>query len=270
MTTSPFRAPVVPWTQTTRDRSALWRSARRMLAVTGVLACCGCGGDDDGQTSIATSTPLIAASRTATLPPATASARPTGTQSAASPTATSAPGTPVPTTTQVATPSATPGVGTPSATADAATATATATLGETSTPGVGTPTATPTPTPGNGQADLRPQSLVVIAPTPEGGCINDPSELVLSLELCVRNDGDGDAGPFAAEIRIVSGVTVAFEGAAAASEVCAEAPLVDGQVEVEVDIGEAVAETDESNNTAVFPVVRPTLPPLCATPAALR
>jgi hypothetical protein len=50
------------------------------------------------------------------------------------------------------------------------------------------------------------------------------------------------------------------------TEVCTEAPFVDGQVVLEVDTGDDVVEAVETNNEAIFSIPRPTPPPLCSTP----
>jgi len=129
------------------------------------------------------------------------------------------------------------------------------------------PTPTPTPNSGSGAPDLVPESIDIVAPTPTGGCVSDVSDIALSLEVCVLNQGDAPAGPFVADLRVAGAISVSFPGAAANSEVCESAPFVDGQIVLDVDADNTVAESDETNNQNTFSVTRPTLPPICATPA---
>lgn len=157
------------------------------------------------------------------------------------------------------TPSETPAsTGTPTTTATPCSCFATHTSTRTFTP-------TPTPSPTPGLPDLLPNRIVVVAPTPVGGCVDNLSEVELSLLLCVLNDSNGAAGPFQSSLTVASSVFVEFEGAPADSEVCAPGPFIDGSMEFSVDTRDEVAEKNESNNQKVFSVLRPTPPPICPT-----
>jgi hypothetical protein len=127
------------------------------------------------------------------------------------------------------------------------------------------PTPSPTSTRTPGLPDLVPNRITLIAPTPVGGCIHDVSEIMITLDVCVGNDGTGPAGPFHAELRVAGAVSLDFPGAPADSEVCAEAPFVAESLIFDVDTEDAVVEANEENNQAVFNLPRPTRPPLCPT-----
>jgi hypothetical protein len=175
--------------------------------------------------------------------------------------------TPTPTHTPLppGTPSETPAptdTTTPSRTAtEVFTATASPKATATSTP-TQTPTATSTPR----LPDLVPNRIVVVAPTPVGGCVHNINEVVVSMQVCVLNDSNGAAGPFQATLTVAGSINFDFDGAPADAEVCRESELVGGQVIFAVDTGHAVTESNEANNSAVFFVPRPTAPPICSTP----
>lgn len=161
------------------------------------------------------------------------------------------------------TPSETPlPTDTPTRTVTPCACTPTVTASRTASP---SPTPTPTPSPTPGLPDLLPNRIVVVAPTPVRGCIDNLSEVELSLLLCVLNDSNGAAGPFQSSLTVASSIFVEFDEAAADSEVCAEAPFIDGAVLFTVDTRDDVAEKNEDNNKQVFSVVRPTPPPICPT-----
>ena len=188
-------------------------------------------------------TPPLTCTATAThtpLPPGTPSDTPTSTRT---PTHTLAP-------TNTATPSETPfptGTRTPSPT-------------PTQTP---SPTTTATPE----LPDLIPTRIVVVAPTPVGGCVHNLSEVQVSLLLCVFNDSTGAAGPFESTLRVTGAVSIPFpDGAQPDAEVCVSSPpFTSGLVSFEVDTQHQVAEKNEENNEAVFLIERPTPPPICPT-----
>ena len=167
------------------------------------------------------------------------------------------------------TPTDTPGVGSTDTPVPAATMSPTAV--KTTTPqGSATPTPTPTATPAmaNGLPDLVPLRIDVVAPTPESGCIHDIDEVMVSVEVCVLNQGDAAAGPFDAELRVAGAVVISFPGADAGTEVCESSPVLSGPMEFAVDPGDQVVESDEANNQEIFVVERPTLPPTCPTPTS--
>lgn len=150
------------------------------------------------------------------------------------------------------------------------TATATATAADTPTAGdtpLPTSTATPTATPG--PPDLVPDRIVVVAPTPVRGCVDNFGQVELSLLACVRNDGESGSGAFLAEVgKGGGGPTIEVDypaGVPRSSEVCAPLEFIDGPVGFEVDVRDEVVESDETNNIAVAEYPRPTLPPLCPT-----
>lgn len=155
------------------------------------------------------------------------------------------------------------GVDTATPTAPGQSSTPTAVASETFTP-----TPTPTPMIDAGPPDLVPRSVGVIAPTPVGGCITDIDQFMPFVEVCVLNQGSGPAGPFDVALEVVSALTVSFSGADAGAEVCESAPLATGQLIFVVDSGDAVAESDETNNEISVNVERPALPPICPTPAS--
>jgi hypothetical protein len=94
----------------------------------------------------------------------------------------------------------------------------------------------------------------------EGGCVLEYRPAATTV--CVRNQGEGDAGAF----DVTAGdVTWAVEGLAAGEEICvSEIGAFSAAV---VDINRQVDETDETNNTVDIYVPTLTPPPLC-TPAS--
>ena len=237
-----------------------------MIAVLALVTACGNSGSGSLNVNV-----VVPATRTATDTPALV---PTDTPAPGVPTNTPVPGVPtdtpapgLPTNTPVpATPTHTPIAGAPTDTpiaGESMTPTETPAAAQSDTP---TPTATPTSEVLGGLPDLVPQRIVLVAPTPVGGCINDINDVMLSIQVCVLNQGSAPAGPFDADLVITGPVTVSFTGADANTEVCADAPLVTGAIVFQVDPGDQVVESDEDNNETLMTVERPTLPPICPTP----
>jgi len=155
---------------------------------------------------------------------------------------------------------------TPTVTPCACTPTGTKTQNPVST---NTPTASPTPTATPRLPDLIPNRVILVAPTPIGGCIHNLGEIDVALLVCALNDSNGAAGPFQASLSVAASVFVEFpQGVAADSERCEQAPFFDGQFVFTVDTAHQIAESNEANNQAVFSIPRPTQPPFCPTPTA--
>jgi hypothetical protein len=95
----------------------------------------------------------------------------------------------------------------------------------------------------------------------EGGCASESSSLELSI--CVRNEGEGDAGPFTVT---GGGETWNVSGLSAGQETCLDSREVGvggGSTEVVLDPDDQVVESDDDNNATMIPV--PTPPPVCPT-----
>jgi serine/threonine protein kinase len=92
-----------------------------------------------------------------------------------------------------------------------------------------------------------------------GGCTSTTSPLELSI--CVRNEDEGDAGPFTVT---GGGETWDVSGLSAGQEECLDPrEVAGGSTEVLVDPDDQVVESDEDNNVMMIPV--PTPPPVCPT-----
>jgi hypothetical protein len=93
----------------------------------------------------------------------------------------------------------------------------------------------------------------------EGGCTSATSPL--ELTICVKNEDEGDAGPFTVT---GGGETWNVSGLSAGQEQCLDPREVGGgSIEVVVDPDEQVVESDEDNNVMMLPM--PTPPPVCPT-----
>jgi serine/threonine protein kinase len=91
------------------------------------------------------------------------------------------------------------------------------------------------------------------------GCTSSTSPLELSI--CVKNEDDGDAGPFTVT---GGGETWNLTGLSAGQEQCLDPREVAGSsTEVVVDPTDQVVESDEDNNLTMIPM--PTPPPVCPT-----
>lgn len=111
--------------------------------------------------------------------------------------------------------------------------------------------------------DLVPISARFRSTTPS--CINDTSEIMIALEVCVANRGPVASGAFL--IQVVGEEFARIDGLASNAELCVEGAFFAFDIDVFVDADEEVAETDELNNFRTFFVPRPTQPPFCtATP----
>jgi hypothetical protein len=135
----------------------------------------------------------------------------------------------------------------------------------------GEPTDTPTPEPtppfqpaGESLPDLviTRASVAMRGYEGPGTCMAEYEPL--EWTVCVANQGAGDAGQFVVEARVADGRIQQWEVSALApgEETCltAEAP---GGGDVTVDSGEAIAESNETNNAEhiILPTLTP--PPLC-------
>jgi hypothetical protein len=97
--------------------------------------------------------------------------------------------------------------------------------------------------------------------TTPAGCTTDDTRLIYSL--VIRNNGQGDAGPF--EVEINGERHTVSEGVAAESDVSIT-PIDSSQYELSVviDPDNTIQESDESNNIDEhIGVYLPTLPPNC-------
>jgi hypothetical protein len=96
------------------------------------------------------------------------------------------------------------------------------------------------------------------------GCTTDDTRLIYSL--VIRNNGQGDAGPFQVEIN--GERQMVSEGLAAGLAVDVSFDSSEYELSVIVDPDNAIQESDESNNKDEHVgVYLPTLPPYCtATP----
>jgi hypothetical protein len=156
------------------------------------------------------------------------------------------------------TPTSTPTAGTP---AEPLTATDTPTSTPTETPtATDTPTSTPSPTTPppitpSPLSDLVITSAGVTMRGYTGGCVTEYALLV--TKVCVRNQGPASAGPF---VIWAGGMEWQVEGLAAGQEHCLESEGA-ASGEAMVDAGDAVVESDETNNTLFVPV--PTAPAIC-------
>jgi hypothetical protein len=115
-----------------------------------------------------------------------------------------------------------------------------------------------TPTP---QAGLLPDLVIAHAGVTmrgyTGGCVTESAPLV--TEVCVENRGAAAAGPFV--IQAGDGAQWPVERLAAGEQRCLEGESdASGQI-VTVDADDAVAESDETNNTLMVPI--PTPPAIC-------
>jgi hypothetical protein len=111
--------------------------------------------------------------------------------------------------------------------------------------------------------NLVPESARFRSTTP--ACINDTSEIRLSLEVCVANRGAVGSGPFA--VHVLGQPFGRLSGVAAGAQGCLEGPFVPFSIDVFVDADGEVAETDERDNFASYFVPQPSPPPFCmATP----
>lgn len=112
-------------------------------------------------------------------------------------------------------------------------------------------------------ADLEPVSARFRSTTPS--CINDTSEIELTLEVCVANSGTLASGPF--DLHVLGEPFARIPGLAAGEQTCLEGPYVPFSIDVLVDAGEEVDESDERDNFRSFNIAQPTPPPFCtATP----
>lgn len=132
-------------------------------------------------------------------------------------------------------------------------------------------TLTPTPTPS--ATDSAPHGPDLLVADIDSVHVSGPCQGPFAyVFVCVENDGDASAGPF--DVNIAE-VTVAVGGLTAGDTQCFQGPpLTNGPrfVEVTIDPGNVVAESDESNNVASgnarFPTVRATCRPTAtATPS---
>jgi len=111
--------------------------------------------------------------------------------------------------------------------------------------------------------DLEPASARFRSTTPS--CINDTSEIVLSLEVCVANTGTAASGPF--DVHVLGEPFGRVDGLGAGEQTCLAGAYVPFGIDVLVDAGEEVAEDDERDNFRSFNIPQPTPPPFCtATP----
>ncbi len=93
----------------------------------------------------------------------------------------------------------------------------------------------------------------------DGGCSSTTSPLELSI--CVKNEDEGDAGPFTVT---GGGETWNVSGLSAGQEQCLDPrEVASGSTEVVVDPDEQVVESDDDNNVMMLPM--PTPPPVCPT-----
>lgn len=138
-------------------------------------------------------------------------------------------------------------------------------------PPSGSATATITPTPGLADLVMQAASFDMQGcPRASCHCVTEYGPLV--LHLCIANEGDGAAGPFA--IAVNGAAQARSDGVAARATSCIEAgPAEDfraGSVTVMLDSRDEVAERDETNNAwdSSYPLPVPTPPLLCtATPS---
>lgn len=141
-----------------------------------------------------------------------------------------------------------------------ASATATALATTTATPTSPPPSRTPTPTSAVGLPDLVPAGAMLFAEPPPEGCTRDPSEIPTPvLIVCVENQGTGPAGPFT----VSSTGTSEFGPLAAGERACATTGGASRGIQVEVDVGNRVAESDETNNSTGYFVGVITPPMMC-------
>jgi hypothetical protein len=112
-------------------------------------------------------------------------------------------------------------------------------------------------------ADLEPVSARFRSTTPS--CINDTSEIALTLEVCVANRGTVASGPF--DLHVLGEPFARIPGLAIDEQTCLEGPYVPFSIDVLVDASEEVQESDERDNLRSFNIAQPTPPPFCtATP----
>lgn|SRR5574341_714635 len=136
----------------------------------------------------------------------------------------------------------------------------------TSAPAVTTPPPSATNTPAPAQPSLLPDLQVYLTggiSIYAGSCIDSFADLTPippPLSLCVRNAGQGDAGPFVVGY---GSATMPFDGLAAGGEICVPLQPIYFTKYV-VDPDNRVRELDENNNYTIFPV--PTQPPICTQP----
>ena len=120
------------------------------------------------------------------------------------------------------------------------------------------PTATPTEEP---LPDLVVSSGKVSMQGVNDGCVNEHGPVM--TEICVKNQGSGEAGPFVVRAQLYGLGALEWEvrGLAAGEVQCLQDEgNANGRVRVDAD--GAVMESDEGNN--VFLVSVPTPPPICA------
>jgi hypothetical protein len=110
--------------------------------------------------------------------------------------------------------------------------------------------------------DLVPAGAMLFAEPPPEGCTRDPSEIPTPvLIVCVENHGAGPAGAFT----VNSTGATEFGPLAAGERACATTFGATRGIEVEVDVGNRVAESDETNNRASYFVGAVTPPMMCTT-----
>jgi hypothetical protein len=107
--------------------------------------------------------------------------------------------------------------------------------------------------------DLVPVSARFRSMTP--GCINDTSEIVITLQVCVANRGSVDSGPFV--VHVIGEPFAQINSLGAGAELCVEGPFIAFDIDVFVDADDQVDEADEQNNFRTFFIPQPTAPPFC-------
>jgi hypothetical protein len=113
--------------------------------------------------------------------------------------------------------------------------------------------------------NLVPVSARFRSTTP--ACIRDTSEIRLSLEVCVANQGTLGSGSF--DVRVLGEPFGRVSGVAAGARACLLGPFVPFSIDVLVDAEGEVGETEEQDNFASYFVPQPSPPPFCeATPTA--
>ena len=113
--------------------------------------------------------------------------------------------------------------------------------------------------------DLAPVSARFRSTTP--ACIHDTSEIRLSLEVCVANQGTVASGPF--DVHVLGEPFGRVAGLAVGAQTCLQGPFVPFSIDVLVDAEGEVGETDERDNFASYFVPQPSPPPFCeATPTS--
>jgi Bacterial Ig-like domain (group 2)/CARDB len=118
-------------------------------------------------------------------------------------------------------------------------------------------------------ADLVPTRVLLDAPPPSSGCVPSYSDIPPPhIDVCIKNQGDGPAGPFLVSVQ-GGGQVDEFRvgGLAAGEEKCISRPPIFFGVDVVADSTGLVPESDETNNRQSFSVPVLTPPPLCTQTA---